>query len=40
MKVFSEGVKEVTREKFVKMEMVSFTRSSCTLKDLGQLCRT
>ena len=39
MKLFTEGVKEMTREKFAETEMVSFTPRSCTLKNLGQLCR-
>jgi len=39
VKMFTEGVKEMTREKFVETEMVSFTPMSRTLKDLGQLCR-
>lgn len=39
VKLFTEVVKEMTREKFVKMEMVAFTPRSCVLQDLGQLCR-
>lgn len=35
MKLFTKCVKEITRQKFAKMEMVSFTPRNCTLKDLG-----